>query len=276
MAVVFCAEKVKYMVKRGLVISIIIFSIFLTPFYLIHGTYAHKIRRVQSVFSTHSLKGLPVLMYHSISDEKTNDAFVLSVNKFREQMHYLHRHGFHTLSMKQVMNFLTKNQMLPEKPILITIDDGYQNIYTNAFPIMRRYGIHGTIFVIANTIDRNSDYLTSSELRQMQRFGITVESHTLNHENLSQLSYAQQLYTLSFSKTEIEHLTGERVHAIAYPFGKFNDLTLRAARAAGYTLGFTTNGGYVNRSDNVFKMKRCGVYGPDTMSMFCHKVDAVI
>ena len=227
---------------------------------IIHGAYANDVR------------GLPVLMYHSISNEKSRSGFIISVRKFRREMDYLKRNGYTTLSIQEAISFLNNRKEIPRKSVLLTLDDGYADIYTNAFPILKQFGFKAALFIITDTIDHNKDYLTSEQLKYMSQYGMDIESHTLNHGNLKLLSYEQQFNALKLSKDKIESLIGKKVCAIAYPCGEYNHSTLEAARNAGYQVAFTTTPGYAKRFRDVLTVKRLGMYRTDSLNMFKNKV----
>ena len=200
-------------------------------------------------------KSLPVLMYHSIDYEKGNE---LRVPKevFREQMKYLKEKGYTTLTLDELYSFLIKDKPVPEKSVVITFDDGYKDNYENAYPVLKEFGFNATIFVITSTIDTDKGYLTSKQLKELEANGIDIESHTVNHEQLDKLQYNKQLDTLKNSKDYIEKTLGKPSKYIAYPFGKWNDNTIKAVKDAGYNMAFTTASGWTNKNEGIYKLHR--------------------
>jgi hypothetical protein len=144
-------------------------------------------------------KSVPVLMYHSINYEKGNE---LRVPKevFREQMKYLKDKGYTTLTLDEFYDFLINNKPVPEKSVVITFDDGYKDNYENAYPILKEFGFNATIFDITSTVDTDNNYLTSSQLKELEVNNIDIESHTVNHEQLDKLIYTKQVNTLKDSE----------------------------------------------------------------------------
>ena len=112
-----------------------------------------------------------------------------------------------------------------------------------------------TIFCVGNSLD-GSYYLSEDAIKEMSDYGIDIESHTINHLHLDTLSYDDQLEELKRSKEILENITGKEVLSMAYPFGDYNDDTLRAVKDAGYKLAFTTNLGLSDRNDNIFELDR--------------------
>lgn len=200
-------------------------------------------------------KSIPVLMYHSIAFEKGNELRVPK-EKFREQMKFLKDNGYTTLSLDEVYEFFQNNKPIPSKSVVITFDDGYEDNYLNAYPVLKEFGFKATIFVITSTIDNNKACLNSAQLKEMQKNGIDIESHTVNHDELDKISYAKQLDTLKRSKETIENLLNKKVYYIAYPVGKWNNDTIEAAKQAGYRMAFTTKNSWSNKENGLYTLNR--------------------
>lgn len=198
---------------------------------------------------------VPVLMYHSIDYEKGNELRVPK-EKFKEQMQYLKDNGYTTLTFDELYNFLINNKPIPEKSVVITFDDGYEDNYSNAYPILKEFGFNATIFVITNAIDNEKAFLTSAQLNEMDQNGIDIESHTLAHDELNKLPYDKQVETLRGAKEFIEKKLNKEVKYIGYPFGKWNDDTIKALKETGYTMAFTTVGGWSNKSQGIYTLRR--------------------
>ncbi len=201
-------------------------------------------------------RGVPVICYHSIDkDPSGKSPIIISKEKFRQQIQTIKDDGYTTLTMDQLDAYLFKKKPVPKKSVVITFDDGYVDNYKNAFPILKEFHMHATIFVISGYLNREL-YLTSEEIKEMSDYGLDVESHTVSHSRLSTLSYVDQLKELKNSKETIENITHKPVISIAYPEGKFNDDTKRATLEAGYSMGFTIERGYADRDDNPAKLNR--------------------
>lgn len=200
-------------------------------------------------------KSVPVLMYHSIDYEKGNELRVPK-EKFREQMQYLKDNGYTTLTFDELYDFLVNNKPVPEKSVVITFDDGYEDNYQNAYPILKQFGFNATIFMITNTVDNEKPFLTSQQLKEMEQSGIDIESHTLAHDQLDKLPYDKQVATLKGAKQFIEKTLNKQTKYIAYPFGKWNSDTIKALKATGYTMAFTTIGGWADKDQGMYTLHR--------------------
>ncbi|OPJ59182.1 polysaccharide deacetylase family protein [Clostridium oryzae] len=214
---------------------------------------------------------VPVLMYHSIGHASFNP-FVLDPIKFKADMKYLKDNNYTTLSIDQFYDFILNNEPVPKRSVLITLDDGYRDNYTEAYPILKKYGLKATIFVITNYIDTQKNYMTSDQLKEMRKNNIDIESHTLNHENLAKLSYKRQLKTLLESKENLEKMLDCKIDYLAYPFGKYNLDTLKAEKAAGYKMAFTFQGKWTNKSNGILTLNRVFVSGFHRLASFEKRV----
>lgn len=206
-------------------------------------------------------KQIPVLMYHSIADNSNvtnlaSKSIILPPEVFREQMQYLKDNGYTTLTLDELYNFLKNNKPVPEKSVVLTFDDAYKDNYTNAYPILKEFEFQATIFVITGGTDKIGAYLTSDQLKEMDANGIDIQSHTVNHEDLDKLSLEKQQETLVQSKQFLEKLLNKKVNYIAYPSGKYNDFTEKAAQNAGYTMAFTINSGWAGKDTNIYFLDR--------------------
>lgn len=144
---------------------------------------------------------IPILTYHSIDD--SGSVVSTSPAIFREQMRYLSDAGFNVISVGEVVTHLTEGRPVPHNTAAIAFDDGYENVYTEAFPIMQQYGFKGTVFLIADYCGKRNDWpgndlalgrrplLSWSEVREMHRHRIEFGAHTLTHPDLTRLNRPQ-------------------------------------------------------------------------------------
>ncbi len=216
-------------------------------------------------------KGIPVLMYHSIDYEKDNPLRIPK-EQFRGQMKYLKDNGYTTLTLNELYSFFENNMPVPDKSVALVFDDGYADNYINAFPIIKEFGFKATVFVITDTVDKSGAYLNSTQLKEMDAYGFDVESHTLDHEELNKQSYAKQLNELKESKLFLEKLLNKQVNYLAYPVGKYNKETIKAAKEAGYKMAFTTNGTWSDKSDGMYTLDRVYISAESPMSEFIRRL----
>lgn len=211
-------------------------------------------------------RGIPVLYYHSVKESADNEV-TISPKMLKAQLKYIKDQGYITLTISELKNYILNNSPIPEKSIIITFDDGYMDNYFNAFPILKDFNMVATIFCITSSLD-GSYYLSEDAIKEMSNYGIDIQSHTVTHPKLNKLTYNQQLTELKESKKTLEHITGKKIDSIAYPFGDFNEETIKAAKNAGYTLGFTTKRGFSDRDDNPLKLDRIYISSKYSMDTF--------
>lgn len=151
---------------------------------------------------------IPVLNYHKVDEQKI--ALSISSQEFEEQIKYLAKEGYHTITPSEMMNALEYGTPLPEKPIMITFDDGYLDNYTNAYPILKKYGFTATIFLVTGFIGNDPRFMNWEEIKEMRANGFVFGSHTVNHKSLTELSYVELKNELLLSAEEIEQQLGHQ------------------------------------------------------------------
>lgn len=197
-------------------------------------------------------KGVPVLMYHKIDEEKGNDA-VIAPARFAEQMEYLHKNGYRPLTLGELEAYLDGRAELPPKPVVLTFDDGYRDTYEIAMPLLRKYGFRSTLFIPAADAERR---LTWEELREMKAAGMEIGSHSYTHRELGAMSSAAQAAEIARSKEIFDRMLGQDTRYFCYPNGSYGPETLRLLREKGFTLAVTIEPGWVKRGDDKLTLKR--------------------
>lgn len=210
-------------------------------------------------------EGIPALMYHSISTIPGNPLGV-PVKQFREEMEWLRRQNYHSVSLEEFYRALVSKSQIPDKPVLITFDDGYEDNYTEAWPILKQNGFRAAFFIITDSV--GPGMMTWPQLNELVRQGNSIGSHTVHHLDLATLSYKQQESELLTSKEALESHLGIRIEALCFPSGRYNDTTLKLMPKAGYLLGFTTKPGRVHWKDDVLTLKRLRISGGMSLDSF--------
>lgn len=212
-----------------------------------------------------------VLNYHKI--DNMNISLSVLPKDFDQQMAYLKENGYHTISPKEMYAALTENAELPDKPVLITFDDGYADNYIYAYPILQKYGFKGTIFVITSFMDTQKNYITWAQAREMEAGGMSIESHTVTHKSMTELSDAQLRDELVNSKRAIEEKLGKEVDFIAYPTGTYNLHIASLVQEAGYKGAFTIKYGNIDKASNLYALERVPVFHTEnTFKSFLERI----
>lgn len=202
---------------------------------------------VTSQSQKQTLKGIPILYYHSIGKEAGNELRV-PAEEFEAHLKFLQQAGYHSITLEELYQYFYEGRELPKKPFAITFDDGYADNYSNAFPIAKKYGFTGTIFMVTGWID-GEGYLTKEQLRKMSKEGWQIEAHTLSHPKLNELTAKQVENELRKSKRQLEELLNHPVDYLAYPFGNYTEQVIQETKAAGYLMGFTTERGWAKEKE---------------------------
>ena len=214
-----------------------------------------------------------VLNYHKV--DNVNSSLSVPPSEFERQMAFLAQNGYHTITPHELYMAFTDNGPLPNNPVLITFDDGYDDNYTNAFPILKKYGLQATIFVITGLMDQNyPGYLTWGHAAEMEASGIvTIESHTVSHGSLTDLTDEQIRHELTDAKHEIEQRLGKEVEFLAYPTGAYNLHIASLVKEAGYKGAFTVRNGNMDSATNLYAIERVPIFQTsDTFASFLERL----
>lgn len=214
------------------------------------------------ISSNYKLYGVPVLNYHQVNDS-THSALVVPVDQFRKQMAYLHTHGYHTITLDQLYDYVENGIELPDKPILLTFDDGYVDNYDNVLPILKEYDMKATLFMISDAVN-TARFLSVTQLHKMEQGGFDIQGHTNHHKVLTTIDPTELPDAIQGGKTSLEGILGEPVTYLAYP-GGFNDMLVQyVTKTAGYKMAFTVQPGTVRPGDNLYALPRLAIFDGDT------------
>lgn len=205
-----------------------------------------------------AVQTVPVILYHRLGT--VIHPLYLSPERFENQMKALKEAGYTTLTLKQYEDFVVGAvSELPEKPILITFDDGDIDNYEVAFPVLKNYGMKATFFIPTAYLDQ-ADKLTSSQVLEMHHAGMSFGSHTVTHRRLANLNEAELCKELEQSKQTLEDLLQNPVNSIAYPGGSYNETVMLLVKKFSYKAGFSTLSGQNSRSTPPLLMKRIPIF----------------
>ncbi len=186
---------------------------------------------------------------------------------FNTQLDWLATHGYHAVNFARVRAYFEGRQALPSRPFVITLDDGYSDLYTTAYPLLRAHGFTAVAYVVPNFVG-TSRYASREQILEMDRGGIEIASHTMNHANLARMSYGSAMYELSESKRWLESLLGHSVFDFAYPSGKFTYQTVFAVQQAGYDTAVTEQESVMHSRADRYTWARTRVGGGESLDDF--------
>ena len=212
-------------------------------------------------------QGVPVLNYHQINNEDHN-ALTLSDTEFEAQIDYLYQEGYNGISPDQLMDYLQYGKQLPANPVLITFDDGYEDNYRVAYPLLQKYHLNATIFLITDFVGNYEKYLTWDQIREMNNKGISFEDHTLSHISLPKASDEEVHNQLAKSKEALEWRLGKKVEYLAYPGGEYDQRVIQLVKEAGYRAAFTVNFGRDRKNSVLYTLNRIPIFGGESHTFF--------
>jgi peptidoglycan/xylan/chitin deacetylase (PgdA/CDA1 family) len=172
-------------------------------------------------------------------------------------MRWLRQHRYRTITQRELYDALFLGKRLGRKPILVTFDDGYSDVFHKALPVLKRLDMHATAYVISGrTLCSDTVFLTWHLLRALERDGVEIGSHTVEHRDLTSLSDGEALRELVQSRRAFERRLVHPVQWLAYPYGAYDPRIERLARRAGYVLAVTTEQGVVQSARRPLALRR--------------------
>lgn len=211
--------KIKYILKQGMLFGIYNF-----------GTILSK-------------RHPPVLLYHSI--DESGSCISTKPSEFGRQMSLIKENGYTTLSLGEMVKIWKEGVSYPAKAVVLTFDDGLQNNYEVAFPILKKFGFTATIFLTTDYIGKRSTWdrkrgipelpmLTWEMIREMDRNKIDFQSHTATHPHLPRISYDRIKYEIISSRAVIEENLGKRSNIFCYPYAEYDERTINVLKEEGF------------------------------------------
>ncbi len=227
-----------------------------------------------------SLKGIPILAYHSVNGE--NQGSVTRSNFFK-QMQYLHDKGIKVISLEDMVHGLNKKKV-PEKCVVLTFDDGYRAVYDIAFPILKDFKFTATIFLPTGRIEKTLDWdksdglfgaslMSWQEIKEMSCWGVEFDAHSVTHPHLPQIGLEECRKEIAPSKAKIEAATGKPVRFFSFPYGGYNEDTKNIVKEFGFTGACTTRPGLNKPGQDLFELKRMGVFRDTSLLGFKTRLD---
>ena len=218
-----------------------------------------------------------ILMYHMVSEPKTaaEVKYACRPKQFEQHLKKLLSAGFNPVSIDAIEDHYTHQTPLPDKAFLITLDDGFEDNYSNAFPILQRYQIPAMIYLATGLLGKTNQWMKSPafserrmlswpQIQDMANHGIHFGSHTVTHPKLTELDDDSVSQELIRSKQYIEDRLGAECRHFAYPYGLLTEKTRELVQQAGFKTACSTRSGFNNAERDPFMLHRIEVYGNDS------------
>lgn len=220
---------------------------------------------------------IPVLMYHYIRDynnpkDKVGTNLSVSLEKFEEQLKWLKDHNYQTVDFDDLNDFdqKTLTQTSYSKLIILTFDDGYLDTYTDAFPLLKKYGFTATFYIITNKVGEDN-YMNWQQILDLKNAGMNIGSHTLSHPDLSKASDNRMEKEISESKKILEEKIGVTISDFCYPSGKYDNRTIELLKKYGYkTAVITKSGIFDSKKSNLLEIPRYRITNQTELNKILH------
>ena len=208
-------------------------------------------------------QGFPILEYHTVTKTPDIDSKRYNVppDEFNAQLDYLEQNGYNTITPLEFMKAKHNKMQLPDKPIILTFDDGYEDNYLEMLPILEAHGMKAAVYVITNELGKPG-YLTFDELRDMQNRGIEIGSHTANHRPLVGLTPYDLQHEIAASKLFLEWNGIKTVFSLSYPNGMYNSEVIEMLKNEKYLTAVTGDAGLNNLNTNPYLLQRVNIPQP--------------
>jgi len=240
------------------------------------GLALHRLARLGAARSR-----VRILYYHSISDAPIRSS--VSPGAFESQLEHLVREGYTLLSLPQAIQRLASDTAFGERSAVVTLDDGFQDNYEHALPILLRLKVPATVFLTVGYIGTGrlptltrTDFMPRPldwrEVKEMQAQGIEFGSHTITHPMLSQVPPEVARREIGDSKRMLEDRLGTEVPYFCYPRGDVNDAVKTIVRDEGYRAACSTLPGLNDRRTDPFELRRTYISRRDSSSEFAKKM----
>jgi peptidoglycan/xylan/chitin deacetylase (PgdA/CDA1 family) len=187
-------------------------------------------------------------MYHSVTDNESSDPYSVSARFFFEQISLLIDQGYQFVSLSALAQLKKDNLFAREqKQVVLTFDDGYQDFLINALPILLRYRLPATVFLVTGMLGQATTWsrynkeiplMTEQEVYQVKKHGIGLGSHTVSHVDLTSIADDELWWQLVKSRTTLSDF-GETFYSFSYPWGKYTEREVTALKSAGYECAVT-------------------------------------
>lgn len=200
--------------------------------------------------SAEGFQTIPILTYHRFAED-CNSPLCIPKRLFELQMRYLKENGYHVITPEKLLAFLEYRHGLPKKSVLITMDDGYRSVYDIAYPILKGYGFTATLCIYTSFIGISKISITWDQLKEMKANGFTIGSHTVFHTDLTRPKEGETELELiarieeeiQGSKKIIDKELGQDTYILAYPYGHYDQRSIKIAREAGYKIAMSVRRG---------------------------------
>jgi peptidoglycan/xylan/chitin deacetylase (PgdA/CDA1 family) len=222
---------------------------------------------------------IPILMYHRVGDTEVDRRYTVKPKDFRRQMRYLRDHDYRVVKLETLLSLLDGEENVSGKVTAITFDDGFQDTFDQACPILKEFDLPATFFVISSLMGDSNRWMQRAgypaaqlidwkQARQLTADGFSIGSHTATHPILPEIDAASVASEIRDSKRCIEDQLSIAIRFFAYPYGRFDQRERDLVEACGYQAACSTRAGFNTRDVDRFALRRLDIYGTDQIATF--------
>ena len=224
---------------------------------------------------------VPILTYHKISpvDDKTiYPGTFVPPDLFEKHVRHLARKGFQTTRLDSIFS-----DSMPAKPAVITFDDGFQDFADTALPIMQKFKMNGTVFLVSDFIGKTNAWdeligdvsrplMSAETIIKLHQQGVEFGSHTKTHIRLTSHDAVSQDIEIQDSKRDLEAMLGFPIDTFCYPYGSYDEHSLKSVAIAGYKFATTCDKGLNDGTEDPFRLKRIAIRHDTSLPVFIYKL----
>jgi peptidoglycan/xylan/chitin deacetylase (PgdA/CDA1 family) len=232
----------------------------------------------QTAINKGSAVKVPILMYHHVgqwppSATPLRKDLTVSAADFQQQVKWLAENNYTSILLKDILLYSQGKFIMPKKPVIFTFDDGYEDVFINAIPILKKYGFRGSFGVITqypHTQNGDNYYASWAEIAKAFQDGNEIVSHTQNHFDGKNSKFSQDyiFQNLTGSIQDIKEHLGLATKVLIYPYGHYTPAYIQQAKKAGFVMGITVHEGNVINLDNLMEVSRVRVHGNEPLEKF--------
>jgi peptidoglycan/xylan/chitin deacetylase (PgdA/CDA1 family) len=215
---------------------------------------------------------VPILEYHYVRvnpDPRDRLGYNLSVTPpdFAVQMDWLRASGYHPVAMSDLRDYFQASRPLPSRPVVLTFDDGYEDFYTTAMPILQAHDFTAVAYLVPGFLNRPR-YLSTDQVQAIDQAGMEVAAHTMHHVNLTKASPAELVLEIDGSRNALEQIVDHPVLDFCYPSGEFDAAVVAATQKAGFLSATTEMPGTGHTWASRLTWTRVRVMGGENLKQF--------
>lgn len=226
---------------------------------------------------------IPILCYHRVCPENEigSDSRSLCVfpGAFDRQMRLLKLLGYKTLSPQNLAACLQGRKNAPPKSVVLSFDDGYEDNYTHAFPILKKYGLTASVYLVTDFVGKKNSWdsgnlflLKEGQIREMAMAGMVFGSHTASHMDMTAEKSGKIREDLLKSKKKLEELTSRFDIPFCYPYSRVNDEARNLVKECGYLCGLSGDHGPLKQDEDLFNLMRIQIFPSNSLFDFWRKL----